>query len=198
MPKGKYLRLGELLIKEGLINTSQLEKVIALQRKEGGRLGEILVKMGVLKEEQAVAILGNHLNIPYFNMGTELKPAADQNLEQLIPKDFAIRNTVLPLSRTLRSLTVAMADPLDLMLIDNLRKLTGCEINPVIATRSDITKAVENFYGKSKMFEEAVEASYVNASGIFGLEEAEVADQELSLDKLIARAEEAPVVKLVD
>lgn len=193
----KYLRLGELLLKDGIINQAQLEKAINIQRQEGGRLGEILIKLGILKEEQAVAILGKQLNIPYFNLGTELKPAAEQNLEQLIPKEFALRNTVLPLSRTLRSLTVAMADPLDLILVDNLRKLTGCEINPVIATKSDISKAVENFYGKSKMFEEAVEASYINLPGITGTED-DYADQELSLDKLIARAEEAPVVKLVD
>ncbi|MDD4940008.1 MAG: ATPase, T2SS/T4P/T4SS family [Candidatus Omnitrophica bacterium] len=195
--KEKYLRLGELLIKEGIITQAQLEKAINVQRQDGGRLGEILVKMGILREEQAVAILGKQLNIPYFNLGTELKPAPDQNLEQLVPKDFALRYTVLPLSRTLRSLTVAMADPLDLILIDNLRKLTACEINPVIATRSDILKAIENFYGKSKMFEEAVEASYVNVPVVAAGEEAE-GDQELSLDKLIARAEEAPVVKLVD
>ena len=197
-PREKYLRLGELLLKEGIITQAQLEKAINIQRQEGGRLGEILVKLGILKEDQAVAILGKQLNIPYFNLGTELKPAADQNLEQLIPKDFALRNTVLPLSRTLRSLTVAMSDPLDLILVDNLRKLTGCEINPVIAAKSDVTKAIEDFYGKSKMFEEAVEASYVNLPGISGFEEVEVGDQELSLDKLIARAEEAPVVKLVD
>ena len=199
VPRGeKYLRLGELLLKEGIITQAQLEKAFHIQRQEGGRLGEILVKLGIIKEDQVVAILGKQLNMPYFHPGTELKPAADQNLEQLIPKNFALRNIVLPLSRTLRSLTVAMSDPLDLILIDNLRKLTGCEINPVIATRSDITKAIEDFYGKSKMFEEAVEASYANIPDISGVEEAEVSDQELSLDKLIARAEEAPVVKLVD
>ncbi len=197
-PREKYLRLGELLLKEGIITHDQLEKTLTIQRHEGGRLGEILIKLDVIKEEQLVVILGKQLNIPYFNLGTELKPAAEQNLEQLIPKDFALRNTVIPLSRTLRSLTVAMADPLDLILIDNLRKVTACEINPVIATRSDINKAVENFYGKSKMFEEAVEASYVNIPTVSGFEEGESGEQELSLDKLIARAEEAPVVKLVD
>lgn len=199
-PKEKYLRLGELLIKEGIITPSQLEKAISMQRQEGGRLGEVLVRMGALKEEQVVVILSKQLNIPYFSLGSELKPAMDKNLEQLIPKDFALKNMVLPLSRTLSSLTVVMFDPLDLILIDNLRKITGCEINPIIATRSDITKAVEDFYGKSKMFEEAVEASYENIStiGISSFEEAESFDQELSLDKLIARAEEAPVVKLVD
>jgi len=200
MPREKFLKLGELLIKEGLLNASQLEQAISIQRKEGGRLGEILVKLGFIKEEQMVAVLGKQLSIPYFSLGAGmLKPAVDQGLEHLLPQEFAVKNIVLPLSRTLRSLTVAMADPLDIILLDNLRRITGCEINPIIATKSDIAKAVEAFYGKAGMFKEAVDASYQATS----LEEAPPADseaieQELSLDKLISRAEEAPVVKLVD
>ena len=198
MAKEKYLRLGELLIKEGLISEEQLKKAMAVQKQEGGRLGEVLIKLGMVKEDQMVAILGKQLNIPYFSFGTGmLKPAVDQGLEQLIPQDFAYKNSVLPLSRTLKSLTVAMTDPLDIILIDNLRRITGCEINPVIAIKSDINKAIEEFYGKSKMLKEAVEASY-ELSVAPGLDEERGGDQELSLDKLIARAEEAPVVKLVD
>jgi len=197
MAKDKYLRLGEFLIREGLITASQLEKAISLQRQEGGRLGEVLVKLGMVKEDQVVAALGKQLNMPYFSLGTGmLKPAVDQGLEHLIPQDFAFKNCVLPLSRMLRSLTVAMADPLDLLLIDSLRKLTGGEINPVIATRSDIMKAIEEFYGKSSMLQDVVDSSYdINASISQSQEDF---GQELSLDKLIARAEEAPVVKLVD
>ena len=199
MPKEKYLRLGELLLKEGIINESQLEKSISVQRQEGGRLGEILVKLGMVKEEQLVVILGKQLGIPYFSLGTGmLKPAVDQGLEQLIPYDFAFKNSVLPLSRTLRSLTVAMSDPLDLILIDNLKKITACDINPVIATKSDITKAIEEFYSKSSMLKKAVEASYDVSSLVATVESIDSIDEELSLDKLIARAEEAPVVKLVD
>lgn len=199
MAKEKYLRIGELLIKEGLINTGQLEKAISVQKQEGGRLGEVFVKLGMVREEQIVAVLGKQLNIPYFSLGTgKLTPAIDQGLERLISEEFAFKNLVLPLSRTLRSLTVVMSDPLDLILIDNLKKLTGCEINPVIATKSDIMKAIEGFYGKSAMLTAAVEASYDTVSAASIPTEAEPADQELSLDKLIARAEEAPVVKLVD
>lgn len=201
MSKEKYLRLGELLIREGLINSAQLEKAISLQRQEGGRLGEILVRLGIIKEDQMVAVLGKQLNIPYFSLGTGmLKPAADQGLEDLIPQDFALKNLVIPLSRTLNSLTVAMADPLDIILLDNLKRITNREINPVIATKSDINKAIEEFYGKSAMLKEAVEASYDVESLAASVEEmeTEAAESELSLDKLIARAEEAPVVKLVD
>ena len=198
MPKEKYLRLGELLVQEGLITSAQLEKAISAQRQEGGRLGEIVVKLGMVKEDQLVAALGRQLNIPYFSLGTGmLKPATDQGLERLIPQEFALKNAVLPLSRTLRSLTVAMVDPLDLILIDNLRKLTNCEVNTVVATKSDITKAIQDFYGKSAMLKDAVDASY-DVTAVEFTAETEVAGQELSLDKLIARAEEAPVVKLVD
>jgi type IV pilus assembly protein PilB len=199
MAKEKYLRLGELLVQEGLITTVQLEKAISAQRQEGGRLGEIIVKLGMVKEDQLVAVLGKQLNIPYFSLGTGmLKPAIDQGLERLVSQEFAIKNAVLPLSRTLRSLTVAMLDPLDLILIDNLRKLSGCEINSVVATKTDITKAISDFYAKGGMLSDAVEASYdVSATNQASIE-TEVAGQELSLDKLIARAEEAPVVKLVD
>lgn len=199
MTKDKYLRLGELLVKEGLVNHEQLKKVIDIQNKEGGRLGEIVVRLGMVKEEQVVSILGKQLGIPYFTLGTGmLRPAADQGLEELISKDFAIKNAVLPLSRTLKSLTCAMYDPLDLILIDNLKKLTNCEINPVIATKSDIIKAAEEFYGKTSFFSDAVAASYETTTSEI-TEMLEVSpEEELSLDKLIARAEEAPVVKLVD
>jgi type IV pilus assembly protein PilB len=91
-----------------------------------------------------------------------------------------------------------MYDPLDLILIDNLKKLTSCEINTVIATRSDIIKAIEEFYGKTSLFKEAVAASYDMSSLEPAIEDMGSSEEELSLDMLIARAEEAPVVKLVD
>jgi len=195
----KYLRLGELLIQGGVIDQPQLEKAIGVQRQEGGRLGEVLIKMGILKEEQLVTTLSKQLGIPYFTLGTGmLKPAADQGLDKLISHDFAIRNMVLPLSRTMRSLSVAVSDPLDLILIDNLKKITGCDINQVVATRSDITKAIAEFYGKSAMLKKAVADSYDIEALDLTEDKQEVKDEELSIDRLIARAEEAPVVKLVD
>ncbi|MCU0665755.1 MAG: Flp pilus assembly complex ATPase component TadA [Candidatus Omnitrophica bacterium] len=199
MPKEKYLRLGELLVKEGLITPAQLEKIIIIQRQEGGRMGELLIREGMIKEEQFVVVLGKQLGIPFFTFGTGmLKPSVDQGLERLISQDFALKNLVIPLSRTLNSLSVAMVDPLDLILIDNLKKLTGCDINPVIATRSDILKSIEEFYGKTGMLNRAVQDTYDDQSQDNRVNTIDLADEELSLDKLVARAEEAPVVKLVD
>jgi type IV pilus assembly protein PilB len=197
MEKDNYLRLGDFLLSEGIITASQLEKAVTAQRKEGGRLGQILIKLGIVTEEQVLSALCKQLNMPYFSLGTGmLKPAVDQGLENLIPYDFACKNTVLPISRMLRSLTVALSDPLDILLIDSLRKLTGSEINPVIATRADILKGIEEFYGKSSMLKDMVDSSYDTDSSF--IQKNEDLGQELSLDKLIARAEEAPVVKLVD
>ncbi|MBU2541124.1 MAG: Flp pilus assembly complex ATPase component TadA [Candidatus Omnitrophica bacterium] len=193
------LRLGELLVKEGIITKEQLMKAVDEQRKYGGsRIGEVLVQLGMVSEQDLIATLGKQLGISYVTSGTGLlRPAINQGLERLISKDFAIKNVVLPLSKNLNSLTCAIFDPLDLVLLDNLRKITGCEINSVIATKPDILKAIEEFYGKVDLLKEAVKESYID-TGQIDEADADLNEDELSLDTLIAKAEEAPVVKLVD
>jgi Type II secretory pathway, ATPase PulE/Tfp pilus assembly pathway, ATPase PilB len=193
-----YLKIGEILIKQKLITQEQLDKAIAVQKQESGRIGEILVKLGMMKEQDMVAALGKQLSLPYATrISGLLSPQQDQGLQDLVPKDFAQRNLVLPLSRNMNSLTCAVFDPLDLILIDNLKKMTGCEINLVIATRSDIISGIEEFYSRATLLKEAVRESYEARAEITERTES-AEDTELSLDKLIARAEEAPVVKLVD
>ncbi len=193
----RYKRLGDILIFEGIITDKQLTEAIALQNKEGGKLGEILIKLGFVSDEQMVIALSKQLAIPYISSDSgKLNPTADQNLETLVPHDFAVRNIVLPLSRNLNSLTVVMSDPMDLILIDNLRKITGCEINPIVSTKSNILKAIQAFYGKDRIFREAIQAAGTDSQE--GIKELSSQETDLSLDKLIAQAEEAPVVKLVD
>ena len=192
-----YKPLGEVLISEGMVTADQIKEAISLQSEEGGKLGEILVKLGYIDEEQIVYALSKQLSIPHASLSSgRLKPRSDEKLKEMVPYDFAIRNLVLPLSRDLNVLTVAVFDPLDLILIDNLRKLTGYEINPLVSTRSDIIKAIEDFYGKEKAFQEAIEASYGSKGE--ELQTVESNEVQLSLDRLIAKTEEAPVVKLVD
>ncbi|MDD5355548.1 MAG: ATPase, T2SS/T4P/T4SS family [Candidatus Omnitrophica bacterium] len=191
-----YLRLGEILIKEGIITQEQLETAIQTQQKENTRIGETLVNMGLVTEQDIVVALGKQLHIPYVSLGSELlKPSADKQLDLLIPKEFALKNLIIPLSKNMNSLTCAIFDPLDVILIDNIRRITGCEVNLVVATKSDIDKAIENFYGKRDLLKQAVKDSY---SGETLIEEIINTEEELSIDRLIARAEEAPVVKLVD
>jgi type IV pilus assembly protein PilB len=193
----RYKKIGEILLNEGLISSSQLEEAIEYQRKQGGRMGEALIKLGYVTEEQIVIALGKQLGIPYVTLASgKLKPSANQDLQSLIPYDFALKSVCIPLSRTISSLTVALFDPTDLILLDNLRKMTSCDINPIIAPRADILKTIEEFYGKSRIFKEAMEGTYAGSDQ--ELQEVKEISEELSLDKLISRAEEAPIVKLVD
>ena len=194
------LKLGEILLREGVITEDQLQKAIQLQKTEGGRIGEVLVRLRLVDEKDIAIALGKQLGIPYASLARGLlQPQADQGLEQLIPEDFSRSYNLLPLSKNFNSLTVALSDPLDLIVMDNLRRMTGCEINPIVATRSDILSALDTFYGKRDMLGEVIESSYTSEQG----EESpgvKTKDEEgsLSLDRIVQEAEDVPVVKLVD
>ena len=205
-----HLKLGEILIQRGLITQAQLKTAMEAQKQQKGRIGEILIKLGMVKEEDIVCALGIQLLIPYSSQGSELlTPKADEGLEKLVPYEFAKKNVVLPLSKHMNSLTVAAFDPLDLLMLDNLKKLTGCEINLLLATRSEILKAVDRFYFEDKSaldeakptLQGAVEDTYLTENIAFsatGTTETGLSETEIGLDSLIAKAKEAPVVKLVD
>ena len=188
-------KLGQILLIEGLITEEQLEKAIEIQKKEGNRLGETLINLGIVTEKDIVIAMAKQLAIPYASYAKGLlKPAENQDLAKLVPEDYARKNMLLPISRHINSLTVAFMDPLDLITIDNLKRMTNCDINPIIATKSDLQRAIDEFYGKEDLLKDAVSNSYE-------LEEFKAEkdiEGDLSLDDLIARAEEAPVVKLVD
>jgi type IV pilus assembly protein PilB len=204
-----HLKLGEVLVQQGLITEEQLKTAIASQQRNKGRIGETLVKLGIITEEQMASALGSQLALPFYSSENAdlLKPQGDQDLEKLVPADFAKKNNCLPLSKHLHSLTCAVDDPLDFLKIDNLKRLTGCEINLVIATPTALKKAITDFYfsegeGKISMLDAAVERTYSTSlkhdDKIVMSSESHQASAELSLDKLIEKAGEAPVIKLVD
>ncbi len=191
------LKLGELLIKEGLITEEQLQKAIQVQKREGKRIGEVLVKLGLINERDIVVTLGKQMNIPYASLAKGLlEPDPHQDLDKLVPQEFAHKYCLIPLSRNLNSLTVAFADPLNVIMMDNLKKMTGCDINPIVASVSDILQAIDKFYGEKNLLKEAISESY-EAETELKIEEVP-GEESLSLDTLIAKAGEAPVVKLVD
>ena len=204
----RHLKLGEILINQNLITEEQLKKAIEHQKKEKGRIGEILIKLEFISEEDMIAALGSQLGIPYYvTENVELlKPQSEQDLEKLISGEFAQKNMVLPISKHLNSLTCAIYDPLDLLLLDNLKRVTGHEINVVIASRSAIQNAINTFYfqssrgeGRSSLLSDEVEKSYTDPQDPSRPRARKAQETtELSLDKLIAKAEEAPVIKLVD
>ncbi|MDO8602952.1 MAG: type II secretion system ATPase GspE [Candidatus Omnitrophota bacterium] len=188
-------KLGHMLLKEGLITEEQLEKAIDVQKKEGKRLGETLINLGIVTEKDIVIAMAKQLSIPYASYAKGLlRPAENQDLAKLVPEDYARRNMLIPISRHANSLTVAFMDPLDLITMDNLKRMTNCDINPIIATRTDLQRSIDEFYGREDLLKDAISDSYELEE--FKLEKD--AEEDLSLDDLIARAEEAPVIKLVD
>ncbi len=204
-----HLRLGEILFKQGLITQDQLTQAIQMQSKEGGgRLGEILIRMGILTEEDIVAALGSQLNIPFSHKDDNpLKPRVDQGLDKVVPYEFAKTNLVLPISKEGNTLTCAVEDPLDLLIVDNLKMVSGYDINLIIATRTDIMAMVHDFY--TTMQSQRVTSSVAQGTKEQKEEEPSVKSDEkiaapppqeknVAVDKLIEKAEEAPVIKLVD
>jgi len=196
MQKSK-LKLGEILINEGLINKSQLDEALRFQKLSGRALGDILVDRGFIKEIDLYNIIAKQLDIPFVSLKDgSLKPSQDDNLEKLIPQSFARSQMILPLSKHLGSLTVALSNPLDLLAVDNLKKITGCDINPVIATKSDIRDAIAKFYGSKDMLEEIVDRSYEITDSVIG--DFKPYTNIDSLEDIVARAEDAPVIKLIN
>jgi len=203
-----HYKLGEILIKQGLITEDQLHQAIEAQKTKDGRIGEVLVDLNLVKEEDIAKALGTQLGIPYSSESSNLlTPKYDQGLDKLIPLEFAQKNCVLPLSKNMSLLTCAVADPLDLIMLDNLKKLTGCELNLIISTTSSIHKQINVFYSKAggkggervTLLNQAVKKTYTPAERDMDDSITIMPDQaELSIDKLIAKAGEAPVIKLVD
>jgi type IV pilus assembly protein PilB len=189
-------KIGEILIKAGVITQEQLAKALEVQKGTTKRLGEILVELGMVNDLDIVSALSKQLGIPHATRASGLlNPPKGEGLEKLIPEEFARQHGVLPISRHLNALTVACTNPLDLITMDNLSRLSGCEINPVVTTKADLEQAIDAFYGADSMLKEAVDKSYQlgDEPALEGQQ-----DEVLSLDRLRQAAEEAPVIRLVD
>jgi len=194
MRKSK-LRLGEILLKEGLLTQAQLDETLRFQKLSGRTVGDIIVDRGFVSEKDLANALAKQLDIPYASIKDgSLTPSDKGQLNKVVPEAFARRHLLLPLSKHLKSLTVAFSNPLDLLVVDNLKKITGCEINPIIATKSDLRETIAKFYGTKDLLGEAVDDSYVVE------EEITVAGGETkeSLEDVVSKAEGAPVIKLVN
>ncbi|WP_018660962.1 GspE/PulE family protein [Heyndrickxia acidiproducens] len=135
-------RLGDLLIESGLITEEQLQQ--ALKEKEAGqKLGDVLLKHGYITEQQLIEALEFQLGIPHISL---YRYPFDQNIMNLVPKEMAKRNLLIPLKKDGDQLFVAMADPMDFNAIDDLRLSTGFRIEPAIASKDDILRAISKYY----------------------------------------------------
>jgi type IV pilus assembly protein PilB len=140
----KKMRLGDALIAEGLINEEQLQQALALQKKSGKRLGAVLVEMHLVTEHDIVQILSKQLRIPFIDLSNYL---IDPVIAKLVPEHIAKRHMLIPINKVGNKLTVAMVDPLNIIAIDDIQLMTGLMVKPVVATQSDINKALQDAYG---------------------------------------------------
>jgi type IV pilus assembly protein PilB len=138
-------KLGEMLVKAQLITDAQLEEVMKIQRREGGKLGSIVVRQGFCSDQDIVSFLGMQYGVPAADL--EQWPPIDSSVIALIPKDLAQRHKVLPLQRTGNVLTLAMSDPTDIFAMDDVRFHTGYNVDPVVSSEMGLVRAVEKYYG---------------------------------------------------
>src|SRR5215212_756463 len=218
-------KLGEILVRENLLTPHQLREALEFQREHGGRLGFNLVKMGLVSDDMITAVLSRQYGVPSVNL--ELFDV-DETVIRLIPRDVADKYSVLPLSRVGATLTLAMVDPTNVFAMDDIKFMTGLNIEPVVVSEASVQEAIAKYYGSSREIELAsmmndpeVEVSGVGRNGNghhnsirhedlvsldsldFDTEAAEgleiIEDNEdIDLSTLSRMSEDAPVVRLVN
>src|SRR5690349_17614297 len=143
-------RLGELLITENLITREQLNEALAFQRANGGRLGSCLVKLKIVSEESLTSVLSRQhglasINLAYFE--------PDAEVVEVIPRDIALKYQVIPLSREGSTLQIAVSDPSNVIVLDELKFVTGLNIEPLVAPESQLREAIERIYESAQELE---------------------------------------------
>lgn len=187
-------RLGELLVRENIISPDQLAQAIKLQQEHNGRLSAALVKLGLLTDEDVTNFLSRQYGVPAIDLNFF---EIDASIVKLVPIDIARRYQVLPLSRSGASLTVAVADPTNVFAMDDIKFMTGFNIEPVLASETSIIAGIERAYGAKP--EQNLE-QVMQSMAELGEPDVELqAEQdELEAVELERAADEAPIVKLVN
>jgi len=192
-------KLGELLIRENLITQAQLEQALEHQKKHGCRLGSSVVQLGFLTSEQITTVLSRQYGIPCINLEYF---EADPSVTRLVPMETALKYQVVPLSRVGSSLTLAMADPANVYAMDDIKFMTGFNIEPVVASEISIAEAIKKNYGsieehdRKKEIEDLV--SFIDDGQPDSVELEAEDESALNLAALEKAAEEAPVIRLVN
>jgi type IV pilus assembly protein PilB len=188
-------RIGDLLVREGLITKDQLEKALQEQRQNGTRVGYNLVKLGFIQEIELTKTLARQYKMPAVDLS---KFEVDPKIVKLIPADLAVKNLVLPLKRDGRTLTVAMADPTNFAVIDDLKFITRYDIFPVIAGEFTLRNALDKIYESADVQMSALLDDIAGLGAEEDLEVVETKEEEVNATALAAQMDEAPVVKLIN
>ena len=182
-------RLGELLVREKLISLQQLRQAQEEQRRNNTKLGYALAKLGFISDGEITNFLSSQYRVPAIDLGSV---EIDPELAKLVSRDVCERHTIVPVGRVGSSVTVAMADPTNLNAIDDIKFLTGYNVDVVVASETAILEAIEKAYTAPEDYEQML-AEFDDAEVDFLVD-----DDDLNVHELEDEAEGAPVVRLVN
>jgi len=191
------MKLGEMLIKENLITRKQLNQALEEQKKTNDYLGTVLVRHGWISESTLTNMLGKQLGIASVDLTNyEFK----DDILRIIPEELANKYDIIPLDRMGHTLTVAMVDPTDVMVIEDIKFNTGFNVEPVVSAEASIKKAISKNYGSLRNEKEEFDAAVSTSFDDVDLTEFEVVDEEeeeLDQQEIMSQVEDEPIVKLV-
>jgi type IV pilus assembly protein PilB len=188
-------RIGDLLVKEKAITPEQLSEALKVQKESNGRLGSVLVKLGFLSEDDVTNFLSRQYGVPAINLAYF---EIDASVVKLIPYETARRYQVLPISRVGASLTIAMVDPTNVYAMDDIKFMTGLNIEPVVASENAILERIDKFYNASPEEDLSSVMQTFDEISDADIEQLQAEEQEVMLAELEKAADEAPIVKLVN
>jgi type IV pilus assembly protein PilB len=204
MPESMKKRLGEMLVDEGIITEEQLQEALHEQKIKGGRLEKILISQGYVTQDVIMAFVGTQLGIPHVSL-SEIGEIPNDVVFS-VPESIALNHCLIPIVKKDKKLTVAMADPLNVFAIDDIKMMTGFEVDPAIASETEIKAMQSKYYGSSSGGAAGGGADaggdmqeIINSMGAGeNLEVMEEKTDEIDISKLEAAGEDAPVVRLVN
>jgi type IV pilus assembly protein PilB len=186
-------RLGEILLQSKIITPEQLKEALEIQRREGGRLGQHLMKLGYVNEEQITQILSSQYGIPAVNLSKlEINP----EITNLVPADVCQKYMVIPIQRVGATLTIAMVDPTNVFALDDIKFMTGLNVEPAVATEDGIKRAIEKYYGTS--WDDKLKTVLGDVGTATGEIEVKADEEEIDIATLEKSSEDAPVIRLVN
>ncbi len=188
-------RLGDLLVEAELITEEHLKEALRHQKANGGRLGGCLVKLGHVSEQDLAAVLSRQYGVPSINL-TDYD--VEEDVIELLTPEAAHRYQVVPLSRQGYTLSLAMIDPIDVVALDELRFMTGFNIDAMIAPESQVRESLSNYYGSPHDVELRETLENLDSKASDDLEVVDDEEEEIDLRELARESEETPTIQLVN
>jgi len=187
--------LGELLLKEKLLNSEQLKSAEEYKKQNDVAMGSAIISLGLVSEEEMAQALSRQLGYPYINLDQfEVYP----DVINLIPIEIAQKYLIMPIHRIRSFLTLAMVDPTDLDVIEDIRFRTGLSIQPVIASESGIMNSIEKYYGSSDSLRVKQIVDEIEQAEDMSVNIIEEEEEDYDIEELTKSTEEAPIITLVN